>query len=47
MTIEIGFYSGITLGIRSFAPTETNPYWETHLYIPFLYIAFTPNHTEV
>jgi hypothetical protein len=40
MKLEIGLYTGIIIGIRSFEPTELNPYWETHLYIPLLYIAF-------
>ena len=40
MQLDIGLYTGLMLGIRSFEPTETHPYWETHLYIPFLYIAF-------
>ena len=40
MRIEIGLYSGILLGVRSFAKDETYSYAETHVYIPFIYIAF-------
>ena len=39
MTIEVGLYTGILFGIRSFEPTEANPCWELHVYIPLLYIA--------
>ena len=40
MSVEISLYTGIIFGIRSFEPTQTHPYWETHFYIPLLYIAF-------
>tara|TARA_R100001244_G_scaffold132307_1_gene108017 strand:- start:1335 stop:1481 length:147 start_codon:yes stop_codon:yes gene_type:complete len=40
MVIEIGLYSGILFGMRTFEPTEANPVWELQLYIPLLYIAF-------
>jgi len=40
MKLEVGLYTGVMIGIRSFEPTEINPCWETHLYIPLLYIAF-------
>ena len=39
-TIEIGLYTGLLFGIRSFEPSETHPYWEFQLFIPLLYIAF-------
>jgi len=40
MSVNIGLYTGILFGIRSFEPTEIHPYWEFHIYIPLLYIAF-------
>jgi len=40
MDIQIGLYSGIMIGVRTFPYTEVYPYTETHVYIPFLYIAF-------
>ena len=43
MRVEIGLYTGILFGVRSFEPTEINPYWETHIYIPLFYIAFMSN----
>jgi len=40
MRIEIGLYSGILLGVRSFSKDESYSYTETHIYLPFIYIAF-------
>ena len=40
MDIQLGLYSGIMFGIRTFPETEVYPYFETHLYFPFIYIAF-------
>lgn len=40
MEIQLGVYSGILFGIRSFPKTEVYPYTETHIYFPFMYIAF-------
>ena len=40
MRIEIGLYSGVLLGVRSFSEDESYPYTETHVYLPFIYIAF-------
>lgn len=41
MSIFIEFYSGILFGCRDFKPTTEHPYWEVHLYIPFLCVIFT------
>tara|TARA_B110000091_G_scaffold164440_1_gene175669 strand:+ start:49945 stop:50094 length:150 start_codon:yes stop_codon:yes gene_type:complete len=46
MTIEIGLYTGIMLGVRSFEPTEVNPVWEFQIFIPFIYIAFMSSPIE-
>ena len=43
MTIEIGLYSGVLFGLRSFSRDINYPYTETHIYIPFIYIAFINN----
>jgi len=43
MDIEIGPYTGITVGVRTFEPSETHPYWEFHIYIPLIYVAFFIN----
>tara|TARA_B100001094_G_scaffold103732_1_gene100012 strand:+ start:41552 stop:41692 length:141 start_codon:yes stop_codon:yes gene_type:complete len=40
MDIEIGAYTGLLFGVRTFEPTEMHPYWEFHIYIPLIYIAF-------
>ena len=40
MRIEIGLYSGLLIGIRSFSQDDIYPYTETHLYLPFIYVAF-------
>jgi len=40
MRIEIGLYSGVLFGVRSFSKDESYPYTETHVYIPFVYVAF-------
>ena len=31
--LEIGLYTGILFGFRTFEPTETHPYWEHHFYL--------------
>jgi len=46
MIIDLGFYTGIMFGVRSFEPTEEAPYQEFQLFIPFLYIAFMFNPTN-
>jgi len=38
MTIDIGLYTGLLFGIRSFEPSESHPYWEFH--VPLFYIAY-------
>ena len=43
MRIEIGLYSGVLLGVRSFSQDEVYTYTETHIYLPFVYIAFINN----
>jgi hypothetical protein len=45
MRIEIGLYSGVLFGMRSFSKDESYPYTETHFYIPFIYIAFINSET--
>lgn len=40
MRIEIGAYTGVIVGVRSFSEDENYPYTETHIYFPFIYIAF-------
>jgi len=37
--MEIGLYTGILFGIRTFEPTEAHPCWELHIYAPLVYIA--------
>ena len=48
MEIQLGLYSGIMFGVRTFPQTEVYPYTETHIYFPFLYVAFInpPNQEE-
>jgi len=47
MAIEIGLYTGILFGVRSFEPTEANPFWEFHIYIPLLYVSFFSTRVEL
>jgi len=38
--LEIGLYTGIMFGFRTFEPSDTHPYWEHHFYLPLFYFAF-------
>jgi hypothetical protein len=38
LTIELGIYSGVVFGFRTFEPNEMYDQSEIHLYIPFIYL---------
>ena len=42
-TIELGLYTGITFGFRTFEPNEYFDDYQIHLYIPLIYIALIKN----
>ena len=40
MDVELGFYTGVLLGLRTYEPNEEYQRYEFHIYIPFVYLAF-------